>query len=293
MRVTQAMITRNTIDRVYLNRNNMYDINQRLSTLRKVNKASDDAIAYSRISRFEVAKSQNEQYMSNVKNAQNWMDETIAALEQLHEYSMEAKDYALKGADGTNNAETRLTYAQYLRGMLEDAVAVGNGKFLNKSIFAGTNTNNATPFSQSDTSVLYTGNSEDINRKLSDGIVSAINISGQEIIDTNFFQSMESLILALEANDDVAISDTIDELTQASSEMLNLSTQVASSQNTLSLIENRLDDTKFKLETYLSREQDVVLEEEFVRLESEEVAYQAALQSAAKVMRINILNYLG
>ena len=68
MRVTQAMIIRNTVDRVYLNKSNMFDINQRLSTLRKVNKASDDAIAYSRISRFEVAKNQNAQYMNNVNH---------------------------------------------------------------------------------------------------------------------------------------------------------------------------------------------------------------------------------
>ena len=292
MRITQSMITRNTIQRVFINRDIMYRTQERISTMKKVNRPSDDTTAYARIARYEKSLSQNEQYLKNVQYSSNWVSDTSVALDKLQDYASQAKALALKAADASNDDDTRQVYARELRGILEESVSTMNARHMGKSLFAGTNTKNDTPFVLNDLTVTYTGNEEKIKRRLSEDMVSEINTTGQQVMDTNFIQTMETLITALEANDIPAIEDTIDDMQSAYDEILTLSGETASFQNSLTLIENRLNDANMKLEEYLAKDQDVVLEEEFVRLESEQIAYQAAMQSAAKVMRLSILNFI-
>ncbi|HGY55156.1 MAG TPA: hypothetical protein ENK44_05620 [Caldithrix abyssi] len=292
MRITQSMMTRQTIQRVFINRDIMYQTHERISTGKKVNRPSDDATAYARIARYEKSYQRNLQYLSNVQYSRNWVNETSVALDKLQDYASQAKAIALKAVDASNDDDSRQVYARQLRGILEESVSTVNAKYLDKSLFAGTNTKNSTPFVLNDLTVTYTGNDEKIKRRLAEDMVSEINTTGQRVMDTGFFQAMETMITALEANDIPAIEDTIDDMQTAYDAVLNLSGEVGSFHNSLSLIENRLKDANMKLEEYLADDQDVVLEEEFVRLESEQTAYQAAMQSAAKIMRLNILNYM-
>ena len=68
-----------------------------------------------------------------------------------------------------------------------------NQSYLGKKLFAGTKTKVDNAFSvANDGSISYNGNASDINNKLSENLSLAINVSGQEVMDTNIFTIAKS-----------------------------------------------------------------------------------------------------
>ena len=292
MRITQSMIVRDTLTQVQSNRLTMHQIQERISTQKKVQKASDDPAGYSRIQRYRTASDQNEQFLKNIFQSRNWIETTVSALENFHDFSNVAKGIAIQAADGAISPDMRATYAESLRSIVDEAVAVANTRFLGKNIFAGTHTTHPQPFTLDAGVVSYAGNDDPIQRKISASNVIIINTTGQQIMDTNFFTEMDNLITALETNDVPAIQNGIDIMAGVAKEFENLMTVSASSLYGLMMMETRLNETNVDLAAYIADEENAILEEEIVKFKAQEIAYQAALQSAADVMRINILRYL-
>ena len=292
MRITQSMIVRDTLTQVQSNRLTMHQIQERISTQKKVQKASDDPTGYSRIQRYRTAADQNEQFLKNIFQSRNWIETTVSALENFHDFSNVAKGIAIQAADGAISPDMRATYAESLRSIVDEAVAVANTRFLGKNIFAGTHTTHPQPFTLDAGVVSYAGNDDPIQRKISASNVIIINTTGQQIMDTNFFTEMDNLITALETNDVPAIQNGIDIMAGVAKEFENLMTVSASSLYGLMMMETRLNETNVDLAAYIADEENAILEEEIVKFKAQEIAYQAALQSAADVMRINILRYL-
>jgi len=292
MRITQSMIVRSTLQRINYCRDNLNTIQRRISTQKRVEKPSDDPFSFSRSSRFRTALGQNEQFLKNVGDADSWISTSSIALDQLYDYAVEAKCIAQQGADGSLSADERIALAERVYGMLEDSVALGNKQYLGKSIFAGTNTKNPSPFTLTGNVTAYSGNDENIYRKISEDKSTTINVTGQDIFDTNIFTEMGNLVDALNNNNVPAIQNCLDQFNTISKDMLTISTSAASQITSLQLVENRLTSGNINLMSYISDEEDALLEEEIVKFEAEELAYQAALQSSAKIMNMNILNYL-
>jgi len=292
MRITQSMIVRDTLTQVQGNRLTMHQIQERISTQKKVQKASDDPTGYSRIQRYRTAADQNEQFLKNIFQSRNWIETTVSALENFHDFSNMAKGIAIQAADGAISPDMRAMFAQSLRSILEESLAVANTRYLDKNVFAGTHTTHPQPFTLEAGGVTYAGNDDPIQRKISAGNVITINTTGQQIMDTNFFTEINNLIAALENNDVSAIQNGIDIMAGVVKEFENLMTVAASSLSGLMMMETRLTQTNVDLTAYIADEENAILEEEIVKFKAQEIAYQAALQTAADVMKINILRYL-
>lgn len=292
MRITQSMIVRDTLTHVNSNRLTMHQIQERISTQKKIQRASDNPAGYSRIQRYRTAVEQNEQFLNNIFQSQNWIETTVSALENFHDFSNAAKGIAIQAADGAISPEMRATYAESLRSIVYEALAVANTRYLGKNIFAGTSTNHPQPFTMEAGVVSYAGNDDPIERKISANNIIRINTTGQQIIDTDFFTEINNLIVALETNDVAAIQVGIDRMAGVAKEFENLMTVAASSLHGLIMMETRLTQTNVDLAAYIADKENAILEEEIVKIKAQEIAYQAALQTAADVMKINIMRYL-
>jgi flagellar hook-associated protein 3 FlgL len=286
------MLVRNTLSSIYDHREALHKIQDRIATQKRIQKPSDDPVGYSRVKRFRTSLSQNEQFLKNISFSKSWVDTTTVSLEQLHDFAIQAKDIATQGADGSADAEIRSGLALNLRGIFNEALSIANSQYMGKSLFAGTNTNNPQPFTLQAGTVVYSGNDQEIQRKISQNITVSINVPGQDIMDTNLFDSMLTLITALETDDVTGIQNSIDAMSAVAEGMLNLSTASGSLTKSLNLVETRLNTANVNLISYISEEEDASLEEEIVKYEAQETAYQAALQSAISVMNLNILLYV-
>ncbi len=291
MRITQSMIIRNTFSRINANREQMNESQTAIASGKKVQKPSDAPISYSRISHLRNSLRQNEQFLRSVSYADNWMDNSSISLQQMDSLIRDAKEYAQRGLDAMANTETRMNLANSVYSVIEQAVEVGNTQYMGKNLFAGTRTKLADPFEIIGDAVVYNGNDEQITRAISDTIELDINVTGQAIMDTGIFEALFDLRDALQADDEDLIRAAFDTINTLVDDVSTLKTSLDSMKNNVTLVENRLTESNLYLSRYISDEEDVQYEEEYVRFESEKLAYQAALQSTSEVMNLSVLNY--
>ncbi len=293
MRVTQTMLSRNALYRLGQRREAMDDIQNRISSGRRVQKASDDPTAFSRAERMTTRITQNEQYLRNIDSSEAWIDNTVSLMQSLSEVVIQAKDMANRGADGQADANIRNTLADQTESLLQEAMSIVNSQYLNKSVFAGSDTQIKNPFVENAGVVSYLGNDQSMSRQYSENVSIEINVDGQSIMDTGVFDAMSDLITSLRANDENAIRATIDDLKTAGDKMLGLTALAGTRSSNLRLIRNRLEQTNIDLESFRSEARDARLDKEIVSFQTEQISYQAALQVTAKTINLNILQYLG
>jgi len=291
MRVTQSMLTRNALLRVNQNRANMNDIQEHISSGKKVARPSDDPTLFSRAQRFENTIQQNEQYLSKVQYAESWISNSVSLLEQLNELAMEAKDAASKGADGSSNTEIRSTLAGRMEAVLNEALSLANSQYLGKSVFAGTDTKVVSPFTNTAGVITYTGNNEYLTRSYSESIDVNINVTGQEIMNTGIFSAMTDLVNGLRNDDEALIRSQIDTLNSASEGILALTTDMGARSTNMQLIKSRLEQANVDINGFLSETRDARIDEEIVKYSAEELAYQASLQVTSRSIQLSIMDY--
>jgi len=292
MRITQTMLVRNTLQRVNQNKTILNDLSRSLATGKRVIESSDDPVSFSKVARFKTAIKQSEQFIRNINDANGWVDVTASALDQIVSLIADAKDVALKGADGLTSPEMRVSLAQTIDGKIDEMITIANSKHAGKNLFGGTETKRNDLFSINGDIVSYYGNDEDISRRISENLNISINTTGQQLIDTNIFQAFVDLRNALNNDDIPAIQNSIDVLAVIEENVLTLSTTTGSVMNNLSLAENRLEFAMMELKMLVSRNEDADIAETIVRYDSEELAYRAAMESASRMLNLNILNYL-
>ena len=292
MRITESMITKSLLSTINQNRESMHSIQESITTGKEVSHSSDDPIQFFRANRFRQGIKQNEQYLENIQNANSWLQATYSNLDSMLSQVMTLRERAVQGANDTFSPENRLQMASDIDHMLEDLVNIANESFLDKNLFSGTKTKIKSPFLFDGDSVDYQGNTGKMNRRISENLTININVTGQDLLDTDIFNAALSLRTALENDDTNEIENMIESIDLASEKLISLNTGIGSIQQQLDLAENRLETANLNLATFLSDTEDVDLASAITQYNSEELAYQAALQSTANILRLNIMNFL-
>ncbi len=292
MRITESMITKSLLSSINQNRESMHSIQESITTGKEIERSSDDPIKFFRANQFRQNIKQNEQYLDNIQNAKAWLQATSSNLDNMLSQVMTLRERAVQSANDTLGAENRLQMASEIDNILEDLVNLSNESFFDKNLFSGTKTKIESPFLFNGDSVDYQGNTGKMNRRISENLTININVTGQDIIDTNIFSSALSLRTALENNDTNEIANMIGSIDTASEKMISLNTSIGSIQQQLELAEDRLETANLNLSGFLSETEDVDLATAITQYNSEEMAYQAALRSTANILRMNIMNFL-
>ncbi len=292
MRITQSMITKSLLSSINQNRESMHSIQESITTGKEVERSSDDPVKFFRANRFRQSIKQNKQYLENVQDAEGWLQATTFNLDSMLNQVMTLRERAVQSADDSLGAENRLQMASEINHILEDLVNMANESFLDKNIFSGTKTKIENPFLFDGNSIEYQGNTGKINRRISENFTININVTGQDLLDTNIFNAALNLRTALENDDSNEIANMIDSIDSASEKMISLNTGIGTIQNQLELAEDRLKTANLNLSTFVSETEDVDLASAITQYNSEELAYQAALQSTANILRLNIMDFL-
>ena len=292
MRITQTMINRNVLREFSRKTVRLEEIQRSIATGKDVSLPSDDPLRFAKAARLKEASRQNEQFMDNINSALGWIDESGNYLQQMEDMLLESKSYAQRGADGITTDDTRQVLAGEVDALFNEFVTLTNADLLGKNVFAGTDTKGGQPFTRGATGVTYSGNDQRMDRRVADRLTVEINVTGQEIEDTGAFVALNDLHAALLANDTAALSGLIDQLDTAANNMLNLSARNGSVRNTLALTRERLENANLSLATYISDAEDVDIADAIVQYETEQTAFNAAMQSGSKLLHLNILNLL-
>ena len=164
MRVTNQIMTNNTISNINNNKESLMNIEEQYQTGKKIQRPSDDPIVAVRALKLRNNLTEIKQYFKkNVPDAKSWIQVTESALKQVTDICTTLHSLADQGAQDTLTPEDRAsimrTMAQYRQQIYQE----GNANYAGRYVFTGYKTDTSLTYLQDDKSRQYTI-SEDLDK---------------------------------------------------------------------------------------------------------------------------------
>jgi flagellar hook-associated protein 3 FlgL len=308
MRITQDMNFRMMSDSLSKQQLDLRKYQQQISSGVRVAKGSDDPGAYGQIRTLYRDSAQLEQYARNADKASQYHGNVDQSLTQAISLMHRINELVVQGGDGTLDQVSRDALAEEVNALLETMVGVANGSDGGSHLFGGLRTDVAPyetvvdPASGRITAVQYVGSEETRTIKTGDSLYVATNHPGStstseagvfQTATRDVFDSIIRLRDALSNGDEISDSDIPGRLQGDLDHMLD----------TVSL--NGVRDEQVRMhKTYLlemqssnaeSKEalESVDVAQTLMKLSESEVAYEAVLQSTARMMQqVNLMNFI-
>ncbi len=138
-RVTHQTMYSSFITQMNTNLSAYMDLNYQSSTMKDINKPSDDPSGAAHVLNYRASIATTEQMMSNVDTAVGWLELSGSALQQVDTTLIAFKEAAEQAATGTYNSENREEISSELNQLYEHLIALANSEFNGRFIFAGQN----------------------------------------------------------------------------------------------------------------------------------------------------------
>ncbi len=126
MRISTPQLNYNSMEGVRKHAENLYDIQQKLSSGQRVSTPGDDPVAASRIYRIDKSIKQMDQYNVNADFAKSRLDLEDATLGDFTDVMQRVRELGLLGMSDTQNSAGRKAIAAEMRGLLENLKSIAN-----------------------------------------------------------------------------------------------------------------------------------------------------------------------
>lgn len=280
------------------------------ATGQRVRLPEDDPVAMRRVLDMQAEGKTVGQYQRNIARHQELASSSFNAMKALKSISDRAREISIS-ADGLKSQDELNIYAKEVTELIKTAVQAANSKNRGDYIFSGT-LSDQPPFTLTTdvdgnvTGVSYQGNTALAESEIAAGITLSAQSIGENtsgagprglVTDSrsgaDFFNHLISLQNNLLSGNVAAIEST-DRTNLGADEdnfLYHLGTNgaIQSRLEATDTIAGQRTDT---LETLISSEVDADLAQTLVRLNQTQTAYQAALQSAGKILSSSLLDYL-
>jgi flagellar hook-associated protein 3 FlgL len=265
----------------------MNKANEIVSTGKRINNLSDDPVGLTQALNVRSAISNIEQMQRNISLGNSWLASSESALTNVEDIISDTKALCVQMANATTGSGERLSAAGTVQNMLDEIISLANTHVAGNYIFSGSKTD-ITPFSSNGT---YNGNDKAFTIKIGKDASVEVGSDGDAVFG-NIFTTMAVLKNALENNDVAGIQDAMSNLDGHFDDISAKISDVGSKMNRMDVKEKILQDLNFANTDRLSKIEDADLAEAIMELEAKELAYEAALSSSAKLMKLTLMDYI-
>lgn len=157
MRVTNSMMTNNTMRNVNKSKNNLYTTEQQMSSQKKISKPSDDPIVAIRALSLRTSLTEIEQYLKkNVPDADAWLTLTETSLDNMNTILGDVYTYCNQGSTDSFTLDNRQAIVECIDQLKKALYSEGNADYSGRYIFTGYRTSTALTFqTETDADVAY------------------------------------------------------------------------------------------------------------------------------------------
>lgn len=298
MRITNNIIRENALTNMRKNLQQMEDAQQRVSTGKKVLRASEDPGAVATILRTRGSLRALDQYRSAIDSANLKVSTEESTLNELNGLISRAKDLAMAQGTGTADATTREHTRAEVESLLQHAIRLGNTQFDGYYLFGGS-ASDVRPFDVDDSGpsldFTTTGPTGDHEVEVSARQLILTNHNGAEIFGdttTGPIAAIRDLARALQTNDVAGIKASLDTFDDAARGIQTLISETGARQNHLEITKGNLDAMEANLTTLKSDLEEVDIEKAVTELINRQTAFQAAMVATSRVMGLTLSDYL-
>jgi flagellar hook-associated protein 3 FlgL len=294
VRITQGMMNQTLLYDLRNVTTQLSTSEQQLSSGYKLNQPSDDPYGAGQALKLRADLASNQQYQSNVQDANSWQNVADTALGDIGDSIQRARDLVLQGANDTNAANDRQAIVTELNQLIDSIKTDANTQYAGRYIFSGTKTD--TPPYQLGSNDAYSGNTAMITREIGVGVQVAINQPGASVIgdDTGgLLATLRGIVTDLQSGNTNALGTTdLKALDSANDQLLNARAQVGALSDRLTTATNRLQSTEQSTTQLLSNVRDADMTQVMVNFSTQQAAYQAALRAGAQIIQPSLMDFL-
>ncbi len=293
MRVTEQSLLTDHISFMQTAQERMDNIQQQLSTGKRVSKASDDpegatmSMSYRRDITFET------QMRRNIDGGIAFMNATESALSSANDVIQRARELAVQGGNGTNSQEGRDAMAIEVDQLLQQMVQIGNSNFGGAYIFSGQKTDQAafvTNGAPNIISVAYQGDAGQRVRRISRQDTSAVNVTGPAAFGS-VFQNLIDLRDNLR-NNPSQVNLSIGALDTDLNTVLAARADIGARINSFTDTQSRSQSKDTDLQSLRANIEDVDITDAIVRLTAQQNQLQATLGAIGKTINMSLLSFI-
>lgn len=272
-------------------------LQKQVATNQRIFLPSDDPAAVGRLLGIGGEQGSIAQFQRNIGVASNVAQASYTGLDSLNDLNTRAGELATLGV-GILSDEAAQAYGSEVNQLLEQAVQLGNTRFGNDYLYAGTALDTE-PFtvtrdaSGQITDAAYAG---DLNRA-SIQLTETASITPRTDGATNqgirdFIKQLVALRDALNTNNSTAVATASAGLETSTDTFLGAISENGAVQLRIEVSGTQQKSRADSLEKLASSEADVDLAATVVKLSQATTSYEAALASASKIMNMSLLDYL-
>jgi len=277
-----------------LNRANMV-----VATQKRILRLSDDPVGLTQALNMKSGLANIEQLNRNITVGESWLTASESAQTAVQNLVIDVKALCVQMVSATTGSKERNSAAQTVQNLLEEIASLANTEVNGRYIFAGSNTDSPAYTLNSDNSVTYNGDTNAFAIQLGRNATIEVGATGTSVFQPSgagagddIFGIMADLVTALQGNDIAGIQTVMTNLDSFFDHNTARISDVGSKMIRLETKENVLAELKIANTERLSTVEDADIIEAIMNLKAQEVAYEAALNAASKVLNLSLMNYM-
>jgi len=271
---------------------------QELATGKRVFLPADDPAASALMVQNQVTSSAVDQYTQSAASLMNMMQTVDSTLSSVVTSATQAISLGTEGANGTLTTAQRQTLSQEVQGIFNSALQAGNLSYNGSYVFGGT-ASTAPPYTAVSTppGYTYSGN-EGVNHvTVGSGYQVQINLPGDQLFSnsnpgSDLLGSLNQLATALQNGTTTDISSATLQLRSALDYFNQQRAVYDNSMTQISAQESVLSQETVNLKSQANTLVGADITQAATMLAQAQTANSAALSAAAKILPVNLLNYL-
>jgi flagellar hook-associated protein 3 FlgL len=288
MRVTNSMMTATVKRNLFRQAEQLAKKQETMASGKRINRPSDDPLGYGKVLDYRKTLTSLGQYDRNIQNAKNRTEFIETTLEGVEELMVDAKNWAVnQSASASMDREAAITSVQNIR---EQILQMSNSKMGNVYVFAGFQSLTP-PFAPDGT---YNGDNGYYSVMTADNMEMQVQADGSRIFQgaEDVFDALDQLIVGLQTDDVALIHGQIDRFEQAQGQVQMVRAESGAKYQQLQLVEQQTAKLKLTFEEMMDSTEKAVIEETIIDFNNQELAYELALNAAAKIIQPTLMDFL-
>lgn len=267
-----------------------------LSTGLRIQQPSDDPYGTSLVMQLNGQLSAFGSYTNNITDGTAWVQTASASLQSVQQMVERVRELVVESANGTMSQTDLNNAAAEVTSLTDGIKQTANTEYDGQYIFSGTRT--TTPPYQTGPVDTFAGNTDAITRAIGPGTSLQVNADLSSVLgsgvpgDGGLLTTLRSVISNMQSGSTSALSSNLSNLDGNISQLESVQADVGAAQNRLQMAGSRITSLKMTDTADLANVQDVDMATAATQFANEQAGYQAALQSAAKIVQTSLLNFL-
>lgn len=289
-RITQQTLTSGVLNNLQGNLGRMQKLQEQLSSGKQIQKPSDSPTGAVSAMRLRGDIRRSEQLARNADDGIGWLATADTTLTQSLDLVRRARDLVLRGNNASSGSTDRRAMAAEVRQLREQAINLANTEYLGSPVFGGTAAGDLAYAADG----TFLGNSGEITRAVAPGVDVQVNVDGRTAFGpagADLFQVLDDIAQHLDTGSS-QLSDDITAIDGAFVRLQDSLATVGARYHQVEAMRDHNDARKLERTNSLAEVESIDLPAKIVELQLQEVAYQAALGAASRVLQPSLADFL-